>query len=502
MSAVNTSMDASVSGESHVPVSLLDTDLYKLTMQNAVFKLFHDAHSEYKFTNRAPEMLFSRRCYEWVQTQVAALSKLRLTPPERQYLDKHCPYFHSEYLDFVENLQLDPKNQVQVIFVPQLNETIAKDGDDDPAPGIGLEGERDAKRRKFSEGENKSLDERGLIEMKIQGPWRDCILYEVPLMSILSEGYFKFDDKDWNEDYEEVESLAKKKTFRLLTESSGNLLFSEFGTRRRRSYRVHEAVIKGLILGDKEWANTDDGKRVVAENGGRKQGGLAGTSNVYFAMKFGLRPVGTIAHEWIMAIGAKEDYALPNTKAMDAWEKVYPPSTTSPLHTMLTDTYTIKIFFDEFTADPERALRWNGLRHDSGDPIKFAQAVKDAWAEIARATGKPVEEVEKGRKVIFSDGLDVDEALRIWRACEDIGIDASFGIGTNFTNDFHRSSDPSASSKPLNIVIKLKRIDGLECVKLTDDKGKYTGERDEVTRVLKKLIGEQAAKEKNVTEGK
>lgn len=189
---------------------------------------------------------------------------------------------------------------------------------------------------------------------------------------------------------------------------------------------------------------------------------------------------------------------------------------------MLTDTYTIKTFFDEFTSDPERALQWNGLRHDSGDPLAFAQAVKSAWTDVAAKTGKPAEQAMKGKKVIFSDGLDVPESLRIWRECEKIGIDgectglftvlmtlmrardltASFGIGTNLTNDFKKSSDPSATSKPLNIVIKLRRIDGLECVKLTDDKGKYTGEPDEVLRVLKKLHGEQAAEEVQVSDTK
>lgn len=90
---------------------------------------------------------------------------------------------------------------------------------------------------------------------------------------------------------------------------------------------------------------------------------------------------------------------------------------------MLTDTYTIKTFFDEFTSEPERALRWNGLRHDSGDPIVFAQAVKDAWTSVAKSVGKEEADVIKGKKVIFSDGLDVPESLRIWNECEKIGID-------------------------------------------------------------------------------
>ncbi|KAJ9107669.1 hypothetical protein QFC21_001129 [Naganishia friedmannii] len=500
MSSPKTPADASVD-ETNVPVSLLDTDLYKLTMQNAVLKLFPDSQSEYKFTNRAPDMLFSRKCHEWIEKRVGALSTLRLTPAERQYLEKNCPYFDAEYLDFLEKLQLDPANQVQVTFVPQpsITKHMAE-----------AKGKKGSKRQKVDQSEQNAVeensdsagpDEKGLIEMKIQGPWKECILYEVPLMSILSEGYFKFDDTDWKDDLEAVETLAKEKTFRLMIQSQGSILFSEFGTRRRRSYKVHEAVIKGLIAGDREWASSEDGKRALSLKKTPAAGGLAGTSNVHFAMKFGLRPVGTIAHEWIMALGAKEDYNLPNIKAMDAWEKVYPPSATSPLHTMLTDTYTTRTFFQEFQADPKRALRWNGLRHDSGSPMMFARKVREAWQSIAKVTGKKVEEVVKGKKVIFSDGLDIDFALEIWRTCEALGIDASFGIGTNLTNDFHRASDSSAKSKPLNIVIKLKRIDGLECVKLTDDRTKHAGEEAEVSRVKKKLDDAERAEYEQQMEG-
>lgn len=169
-------------------------------MQNAVLKLFADSQSEYKFTNRAPDMLFSRSCHSWVQRQVngkssaisticlavililptakPALSTLRLRPAEREYLENNCPYFDAEYLDFLEKLQLDPANQVQVTFVPQSSiENLA------PV----------AKRQKLDRSEQSGPDEKneaddpdekGLIEMKIQGPWRECILYEVPLMSI------------------------------------------------------------------------------------------------------------------------------------------------------------------------------------------------------------------------------------------------------------------------------------------------------------------------------
>ena len=123
---------------------------------------------------------------------------------------------------------------------------------------------------------------------------------------------------------------------------------------------------------------------------------------------------GGMGEGWVLM---RHDQQVANTSP------VYPATGASPLHTMLTDTYTIKTFFDEFTSEPERALRWNGLRHDSGDPIVFAQAVKDAWNAVAKSAGRDVKEVLKGKKVIFSDGLDVPESLRIWNECEKIGID-------------------------------------------------------------------------------
>lgn len=240
----------------------------------------------------------------------------------------------------------------------------------------------------------------------------------------MSEGYFRFDDTDWSDDDAAIEALAASKAQKLLERSDGSLAFSEFGTRRRRSLAAMDAVIRGLVRGDREYQ-------------GKHGGGLVGTSNVYFAKKYDLRPVGTIAHEWIMAYGAKSDYERPNGAAMDAWERggsasilvmcadmvlVYPADATSPLHTMLTDTYTIHAFFNEFVGDSERALRWNALRHDSGDPIVFARAVKRAWEEVARRTGQDANELLASKRVIFSDSLDVDRALSIWEDCEKLGV--------------------------------------------------------------------------------
>ncbi|WWC88797.1 nicotinate phosphoribosyltransferase [Kwoniella dendrophila CBS 6074] len=430
--------------EVEIPFSILDTDLYKLTMQNAVLHHFHDAQVVIRFTNRAPHMLFNRACFDWVKGHVLGLSELKLQPEERAALEKAYPWFSSTYLDYLGSMRLDPLNQVKLSFHPKSD-----DG---------------------------SLGEIGIV---IEGPWRDTILYEVPIMSILSEGYFKFVDTDWN--YDGQFELAKQKAIDLLSPPSPTspLVFSEFGTRRRRSFRTQDTVVRGLVAGFEGWKAK-----------GGKGGLLAGTSNVYLALKYGLKPAGTIAHEWIMAIGATYGYKGANGKAMDMWEEVYPPGPNGAPLTMLTDTYTAQAFFVDFISQPERALRWSTLRQDSGDPFEFVKAAKETWKIIEEKAGMNSDSsqpVAKGKRVIFSDGLDVNKATELQKGCDDIGMAASFGIGTFLSNDFQKASSPDQVSKPLNIVIKLNQINGKNCVKLSDDKGKYTGDVEEVKRAQEAL---------------
>ncbi|WWC70640.1 nicotinate phosphoribosyltransferase [Kwoniella pini CBS 10737] len=432
------------SEEVEIPFSILDTDLYKLTMQNAVLHHFYDAEVVIRFTNRSPHMLFNRECFDWVKRRVLRLSEVQLQPEERIKLKEAYPWFPDTYLDYLQHMQLNPIKQVELSFHPKS---------DDGSSG-----------------------EIGII---IKGPWRDTILYEVPIMSILSEGYFKFVDTDWNDDSQF--ELAKQKALDVFSPPSPTtpLIFSEFGTRRRRSFKTQDTVIRGLIAGFQEYK----------ANGG-KGGLLAGTSNVYLALKYGLKPAGTIAHEWIMAIGATYGYKGANGRAMDMWEEVYPPGPNGAPLTMLTDTYTAQAFFVDFTSDLERAMRWSTIRQDSGDPFEFVKLAKANWKIIEDKSGVTrhnENEVAKGKRVIFSDGLDIDRAIALQKGCDEIGMSASFGIGTFLTNDFKKASNPSQISKPLNIVIKLSQINGKNCVKLSDDKGKYTGDVDEVQRAQQEL---------------
>jgi nicotinate phosphoribosyltransferase len=148
---------------------------------------------------------------------------------------------------------------------------------------------------------------------------------------------------------------------------------------------------------------------------------------VYLALKYGVMPIGTIAHEWIMAIGALKGYKNSNGLAMDMWEEgvlsesvpktVYPRGDHASPLTMLTDTFTAKAFFVDFVSQPDRAVRWTTLRQDSGDPETFVKQAVQAWDEIDQSNkGKA------SRRVIFSDGLDVDRALALERTCDSLGV--------------------------------------------------------------------------------
>ncbi|TEB25116.1 nicotinate phosphoribosyltransferase [Coprinellus micaceus] len=376
-----------------VPPSILDTDLYKLSMQQAVWKTFPSVNAVYRFTNRG-STLFSRQCVERFRTAVSHFSFLSLTQEEHEWLSKTCPFLTPDYLDYLSSYRFKPE-QVEITFNPS-------DGDAN----------------------------RGLIEMRIEGPWVDTILWEVPLMAALSETYFQTVDRDW--DYEGQEDLAYSKGTTLL---NARCAFSEFGTRRRRSFKTQDLVVAALVRAAKDY--------------GEGKGKLTGTSNVHLARLYGLTPIGTIAHEWFMGVAALSGYEDANGRALDIWEEVYQKGT--PL-IALTDTFTSQVFF--------RVTR-----------SSFAPRVKAFYEGIG------IDPKEK--LIVFSDSLSTEKSVKLRGTCTELGLEkVSFGIGTHFTNDFKKvSSGKQEKSKALNMVIKLADVDGKPCIKLSDDLTKHTGDK-------------------------
>jgi len=390
-------------------------------MQQAVWRQFPDVQATYRFTNRDKDTLFSRQCVEQFRTSISQFTNLILTNAEREWLHATCPFLTTEYLEYLSSYRFKPE-QISVTFVPTADAIC------------------------------------GNLEIEVSGPWVETILWEVPLMAALSQCYFHTVVSDWN--YDGQAEQAYKKGRALL---EAGCAFSDFGTRRRRSFEAQESVVKAL--------------GTAAQDHPESRGDFRGTSNVHLARKYGLTPIGTIAHEWFMGVAALKGYERTHLKAMDLWEAVYP----NAMLVALTDTFTTEAFYKDFASDPDRARKWTGLRQDSGDPFKFGPRVKGAYESLGI---DPKEKV-----IVHSDALSVDKAVRLQKLADELGLNASFGIGTFFTNDFKTlSSGGREKSKALNIVIKLASVDGEPCVKLSDDLTKTTGDAATVQHV-KELYG-------------
>ncbi|EPS93605.1 hypothetical protein FOMPIDRAFT_1063457 [Fomitopsis schrenkii] len=402
-----------------LPTSLLDTDLYKFTMQQAVLHHFPGVQAVYRFTHRDKDVPFTRACVDAFRDAISKFGALRLSDRERDWLKNTCPYFHGAYLDYLKQYRFKP-DQVSIRFIP-----------------------------------SEHNPDRGDLEIEAAGPWLDTILWEVPLMACLSELYFRLVDTDWNYEGQEEQAYAKGEEL-----IQFGCAFSEFGTRRRRSFHTQDIVIRGLARATKDFPGP---------------GKLSGTSNVHLAHLHGLAPVGTIAHEWFMGVGALKGYERANATALALWEEVYPDA----LQLALTDTFSTAVFYKDFVMDPDRARRWKGLRQDSGDPFVYAPRAKEVYDSLS------IDSREK--TIIFSDALSVEKAKKLKAQCDEVGFIASFGIGTSFTNDFAKASSRGVEkSKALNMVIKLAAVDGKPCVKISDELTKNTGDPD-VVKLVKEI---------------
>lgn len=370
--------------------SMLDNDFYKFTMQHAVIKLFPKAKARYEFINRGQHS-FPPGFADALRNAINKLASLQLTREEKKYLKETCSYLDPTYLDFLQGYRYDPEEV-----------TITQNGEH--------------------------------LQVNIEGYWYRTILWEVPIMSLISELYYKLHHLEAENDQNIILTAQNKieKYNRL------GVTIAEFGTRRRHSYHTHRLIVQTL----KQFGNSS----------------FIGTSNVHMAMLNRTKPIGTHAHEWFMFHAAKYGFKMANSLGLEHWANVY----RGDLGIALSDTYTTDVFFSQF--DKMFTKLFDGVRHDSGDPLIFADKT------INHYKSKGINPLSK--TIIFSDGLDYEKVERIANYCKGkIGI--SFGIGTNFTND--------VGLTPMNIVIKMTEAHPDEAywipvIKLSDVKGKYTGD--------------------------
>ena len=339
---------------------------------------------------------------------------------ELQFLRRTCTYLNSNYLRFLSSFRLRPSKQVHISF-QALNDT-------------------------------GNAEDVGDVYIDVEGRWLDTILYEVPLLALTSEAYFRFCDKDWN--YDDQEERAYDKGVKLMT---NGCIFSEFGSRRRRDYNTQDLVLQGLKRAQDE----------ASQQGW--QGMLSGTSNVHFAMKYKIPPVGTVAHEWFMGIASIiNDYEHANETALRYWVGCFGEGV---LGIALTDTFGTPTFLKAFNrtmptpddsetdavatqipgatgapvSPPDSPGRENrapdyvaskgrsyaqifkGVRQDSGNPLQFINLMKDFYQS---------EGIVEKKTIVFSDSLNVERCLQYKQAAEEAGLAPTFGVGTFLTSEY------------------------------------------------------------------
>ena len=369
--------------------SLLDTDLYKFTMMQVVLHRFPGAQVEYRFKCRNPGVQLAPYVAE-INAEIEALCTLRFREQELAYL-RGLRFIKSDFVDFLGLFQMNAK------YV-----SVMAAGD-------------------------------GGIEVTVKGPWLHTILFEIPLLSIINEVYFRNTQK--NPDFAEgrkrladkIALVAGKPEF---SPPGAEMRIADYGTRRRFAKIWQDEVV--LTLRDKLGVN------------------FAGTSNVWLAQKHGITPLGTMAHEYLQAVQALGPRLRDSQQfAFEMWAREY----RGDLGIALSDVYGMNAFLRDF--DMYFCKLFDGARHDSGDPFDWGERLIEHYKKSR------VDPLTK--TLIFSDGLDVPVAIRLYERFKG-RAQTAFGIGTNLTNDLGYT--------PLNIVIKMVRCNGQPVAKLSDSPDK------------------------------
>ncbi|MDE6126882.1 MAG: nicotinate phosphoribosyltransferase [Muribaculaceae bacterium] len=388
-----------------------DDDLYKFTMCCAVIDNYPRTMVKYRFIDR-DNTVYPPGFAGEVSRQIALLEGLAITDEEVAFMRRSCRYIPDWFYSYLKGFRYDSR----LVSVRQ--------------------------------------DDEGHLDIRFEGNWSETILLEVKVLAIVSELYYLMTGEAAALDYDRYYDHSYAKGRRLI---EAGCVFSDFGTRRRASFTAQDTAVRAL----NDCHKALDGP-----------GRLSGTSNVYFAMKYDLTPIGTMAHELVCAIAGMYGPQMANYIAMKTWAQTY----RGALGTYLYDTYGWRIFSLNFSED--YANLFKGLRVDSGDNHRQL----DMIAEKYRSLGID----PRSKQVVFSNGLDVDAAIELQRYASG-KCQPSFGIGTHFTNDF-------PGIKPRNIVIKLLAVKITESwpffcqtCKLSEDSGKHTGDPATVRRFLEAL---------------
>ena len=399
--------------------SLLSNDLYKYSMGQAIYHQFPDYKTTWTFKCRNDDVAFTKDMVDEIKAQIKAYCNLRYTEDELAYLDG-IRWIKGSYIDFLRLWRPNPDD--------------------------------------FDIAYDESVPCRLSIETK--GTWLNTSMYEIPVLAIVNEVYFRMlhDADPSKPTYDELlASFKERLDFKCKKLDDGLWqagTFSEFGLRRRLSAEAQDLVVEKFKHLDR--STHDRPSRFI------------GTSNVYLARKHGVTPVGTMAHEWIMCVGQgnhRHNPAYSNWYALEAWVKEY-----GVLNgTALTDTITTDCFLRDFRMT--YATLFSGVRHDSGDPFEWGDKMLMHYRKLGIDA--------HGKTLLFSDSLDFRKADLLYRHFQD-RCQVAFGIGTYLSND--------TPVKPLNIVMKVTKCNGQDVAKISDVEGKGMCRNQDYVDYLQRAI--------------
>ena len=392
--------------------SLLDTDLYKFTMMQAVLHQFPGAQVEYKFKCRNPGVQLAPLVDE-IREEIRALCQLQFQPAELAYL-RSLRFIKSDFVDFLGLFKL---NEKYITLTPLSN---------------------------------------GEIDITIKGPWLHVIPFEIPVLAIVNEVYFR--NTQPVPDFLEGRRRLDEKIQLLRGETLEGLKIADYGTRRRFSRAWHEEMLRVLC------AKLGTGKQRPGP--GHGPGQFAGTSNVLYAMRLGITPLGTMAHEYLQACQALGPRLRDSQIfGFETWGKEY----RGDLGIALSDVYGMDAFLRDF--DLYFCKLFDGARHDSGDPFVWGERLLEHYR------ANRVDPLNK--TLIFSDALTIPRTIELYQRFHG-RCQLAFGIGTNLTNDL--------GYEPLQVVIKMTRCNDQPVAKLSDTPGKSMCEDKKYLAYLRQVF--------------
>ena len=394
--------------------SLLVNDQYKFNMAQVCLHQFPTYKTKWSFRCRSENVFFSREMVDEIRAQIAHFCRLRFTEDELQWLKSSLPWLTDDFISHLE------------FWHPKMSEIEIRD----------------------------TLDGCGLV-IHAEGNWLNTMMYEIPILAIVNEVYFALTYGP-GEKNTIFRVKAKMKIDRLKNGLLDVGTFSEFGLRRRYSAAMQDWLVGTLAA--------------------EKTPGFVGTSNVFLAKKYGVKPVGTMAHEFITCAGQGNPALNPayaNRFALEAWTREY--GVQNGIY--LTDLLGDDVFLRDFNAS--YATLFSGLRHDSGDPIE--------WGERMLAHYRKLGIDPSVKTLLFSDSLDLEKAEAIRRHFE-AQARVAFGIGTAWSCDL----DVPA----LNIVMKVMRVNDYPACKLSNVPSKVMCEDPEYVHYLRRCINWRLLHEK------